>query len=283
MSGLTTQGGDRCPICGATAVPSIDVSEYRLFECGQCGCWSSDALVRGAATSFEPQHYFQNAESDLEKWQVLERELRQSSVEVDNILDVGCGTGHFLTFAHRAFPSARIEGVELDSERAAQARARAPWARVHTGDAGTVLASVEGPFSLITLWDVFEHLPDPVAVLTELSQRLAPKGVIYLQTIHEHSVVPALGRLAYRLSGGRFSYPARRTHEAHHLAFFSRQGLDLAASKAGLRVRRRWFDRLARNRMDGNGIVTAITAGLLRLENAVGNGLFINLLLEKRE
>jgi hypothetical protein len=116
-----------------------------------------------------------------------------------------------------------------------------------------------------------------------LRERLAPGGAIYVQTIHEASLLPTLGRLAYRLSGGRVSHPARRTHEAHHLVFFTRASLEVAAARAGLRLRALWFDRLARRRMDGSPLVTAAAAGLLALENALGNGLFVNLLLARRE
>ena len=78
------------------------------------------------------------------------------------------------------------------------------------------------------------------------------------------------------------TYPMRRTHEPHHLVFFSRDGLDLAAERAGLQIRDQWHDRLARGRMDGHPVVTALTSLLLRAENALGNGLFVNLILEAR-
>jgi len=91
-----------------------------------------------------------------------------------------------------------------------------------------------------------------------------------------------LGRMSYALSGGRLRYPIRRTHEPHHLVFFTEEGLEIAAERANLRIQDRWFDRLLRGRMDGHPVVTAVTALLLRLENAVGNGLFVNLILEAK-
>ena len=85
------------------------------------------------------------------------------------------------------------------------------------------------------------------------------------------------------MHGRRLVYPIRRTHEAHHLVFFSKRGLESAARGAGLRIRELWFDRLLRGRMDGHPVVTAATSALLRMENALGNGLFVNLILEKTE
>jgi len=271
-----------CPVCAEPATPGVELPDYRLFRCRGCGCWSSDALVRGASTSFEPGQYFGNVDADRVKWEELFARLEQQGRRIRSALDVGCGTGGFLAFLAERLPDTRREGIELDAQRAAQARERDPAAHIHAGDALEMLDGLEETFDLVTLWDVFEHIPAPVRLLGALGRVLAPGGVIYVQTIHERSLLPTLGSWSYRLSGGRLSYPVRRTHEAHHLVFFTRRGLALAANRAGLRIRELWFDRLARERMDGHPLVTGATALLLTLENAFGNGLFVNLIFEAR-
>jgi 2-polyprenyl-3-methyl-5-hydroxy-6-metoxy-1,4-benzoquinol methylase len=280
---LVTEGGDACPVCETRAQRRIDAGPFALFRCPDCGAWSSDALARGAATSFVPTQYFENAALDRDKWERLLARLAERGAPLRSALDVGAGTGEFLAFLAARDPSLRRVGVELDPARAAAARARDPGARIVTGDALASLSSVEGPFDLITLWDVFEHVPAPARLLAALAARLAPRGVLYVQTIHEHSLVPALGRWSYRLSAGRLRQPVRRTHEAHHAVFFTRESLERAAGAAGLRIQALWFDRLARGRMDGSAWLTSLTSLLLRLENALGGGLFVNLLLERAE
>ena len=91
--------------------------------------------------------------------------------------------------------------------------------------------------------------------------------------------MPALGRASYRVSFGRLRYPARRTHEPHHLVFFTGRGLERAAECAGLRIREVWYDRLHRGRMDGHPLVTGATSLMLRAEHALGGGLFLTALL----
>ena len=280
-SGLTTEGGDRCPVCDGPARPRIDVGDYRLFHCFGCDSWSSDAQLRGASTSFVPESYFENADLDRDKWEALLARL--GGAKVESLLDVGCGTGAFLRFAGRHWPEARLEGIELDEERVALARNTNPEARIHHGDALELGVQVGGPFDLITLWDVFEHVSAPTRLLNGLARSLAPGGHLYVQTIHEQSLVPAAGRLCYALSGGRVRYPARRTHEPHHLVFFSKRGLEHAAQEAGLRIRELWFDRLAHGRMDGGSLLTSLTSLALRAENALGTGLFVNLILERAD
>jgi 2-polyprenyl-6-hydroxyphenyl methylase/3-demethylubiquinone-9 3-methyltransferase len=275
-----TRGGDGCPVCFAQAVPKIDVGAFVLYGCPSCGAWSSDALSRGASTSFEPAAYFDNPLLDGDKWDRLLATLDRDGTALDAALDVGCGTGDFLAYLAGRWPGIRCEGIELDADRAETARQRAAGARILTGDAVEALDRAAGLFDLVTMWDVLEHVPEPTRLLTDLAGRLSPSGVIYVQTIHERSIVPAIGRWSYRLSGGRVRYPARRTHDAHHAGFFTVDCLAVAAEQAGLRIRHRWFDRLAFGRMDGSTVVRAATATLLRIENAFGGGLFVNLVLE---
>lgn len=277
---LTTRGGDLCPVCRAPARAAIDVESHRLFACPECGCWSSDALVRGASTSFDPGAYHAHADADAPRWRDLIERRKRAGRAPASVLDVGCGRGAFLRFAAGACPGARLAGIELDAERAIDARSACPGARIVTGDAEAALAEAGDGFDLVTLWDVFEHLTDPGRTLRALAGRLAPGGAIYVQTIHEQSLLPAIGRWSYTLTGGRVRVLARRTHEAHHLVFFSQRGLDLLVAGAGLRIVARWWDRLAFARMDGPLVVRAVATALLATENALGNGLFVNLLLE---
>jgi 2-polyprenyl-3-methyl-5-hydroxy-6-metoxy-1,4-benzoquinol methylase len=274
-----TLGGHACPVCGTAVRRAMDVGAFELFSCHRCGCWCSNALVRNAATSFAPDHYFRNSRADEPKWDALLDRLAAIGGQPRSVLDVGCGTGDFLARVAGRFPGLRQAGIELDPARAAEAQRANPAAEVRAGDAVQVLAGIGQRFDLITLWDVFEHVTQPAVLLRLLAARLEPGGHLFIQTIHEDSAVPRLGRLSYRLSGGLLRGVARRTHDAHHLVFFTRMGLARLARDEGLHIADLWFDRLALARMDGNPLLTRATAMLLTLENALGNGLFLNVLM----
>ena len=274
-----TLGGNGCPVCGSAVRRAMDVGTFELFSCSRCGCWCSNAFVRNAGTSFAPDGYFRNPRADEPKWDALLGRVTAGAQQPASVLDVGCGTGAFLTFLRERIPGLRQAGIELDPGRAAEARQANPAADVRAGDALRTLAEIDGRFDLITLWDVFEHVTQPAALLRALGARLEPGGPLFIQTIHEDSIVPRQGRLSYRLSGGLLRGLARRTHDAHHLVFFTRTGIAELARDEGLQIVSLWFDRLALARMDGNPLVTRATALLLALENALGNGLFLNVLL----
>jgi 2-polyprenyl-3-methyl-5-hydroxy-6-metoxy-1,4-benzoquinol methylase len=275
-----TLGGDTCPVCLRPVFPLIDVGAFRLFFCRECECLCSDALARRAATTFVPAKYFAHEGTEERKWKSLIQRLQLAAQPVRSVLDVGCGRGAFLSFLRAQYPEVMLTGIELDAERADQSRRAVPDANIYTGDVQNVFNAINGSFDLITLWDVFEHLPQPRAVLNALAGKLSENGCIFIQTIHEPSVVPMLGRLSYQLSGGRFRGLARRTHEAHHLVFFTRKGLGILARDANLEIRDLWFDRLFLARMDGNRLMALGTSMLLALENALGNGLFVDIILK---
>jgi 2-polyprenyl-3-methyl-5-hydroxy-6-metoxy-1,4-benzoquinol methylase len=276
-----TLDGTQCPVCFSSVSPLSDLQDFRLFRCRACDCVCSDAIMRGAATSFQTQNYFGHEDADVEKWNDLMRRLRTRSQPYGSALDVGCGRGGFLSYLRAQDPALALTGIELDGERAQHARRSVTGGDIYQGDVEEVLATLDRSFDLITLWDVFEHVPRPRSVLNALAGKLNPNGCLFIQTIHESSVVPLLGRLTYRLTGGRFRALARRTHEAHHLVFFTRKGIRILAREAGLRIEQMWFDRLALSRMDGSRWLTVPASVLLALENLAGNGLFIDLILTR--
>jgi SAM-dependent methyltransferase len=79
-----------------------------------------------------------------------------------------------------------------------------------------------GGFDLVTAIEVIEHTLDPVATLSELRSRLAPRGLLVLTT----------ELFDERLHGPDWIYLA--PEHGQHITIFSAEGLRRAAGKAGL-------------------------------------------------
>ena len=86
------------------------------------------------------------------------RELRGSWP--GRLLDIGSGRGRFLSVAVSA--GWKAIGIEFEPGLAEMARRRY-GVQVVVGDA--IGAELDGPFDVITMWHVLEHLPDPLASL----------------------------------------------------------------------------------------------------------------------
>lgn len=143
------------------------------------------------------------------------------------VLDVGANTGVFLDCLRPLV--GRVAGLEPSAEAAAEARSRSGL-DVRDG----VIADTKypgGAFDIITMWDVVEHLYDPMGDLSRVRDWLRPGGRIFIST-HD------IGSLLARLSGSR--YPMLMYQHFYH---FTPATLGGMLSRAGYRVMgtRRFF------------------------------------------
>jgi SAM-dependent methyltransferase len=93
----------------------------------------------------------------------------------DGLLDIGCGNGFVLELAlDRGWHGVR--GVEPSED----AIANAPVRVAHMIERGFLQRGMFAPasFDAVTLFQVLDHLPDPVEVLSEVRRLLRPGGVI---------------------------------------------------------------------------------------------------------
>ena len=134
------------------------------------------------------------------------------------VIDVGCGFGHFLLWAsERGWDAV---GVEPDA-----------WARERTVAPGRVvadLADAGADADLLTLWDVLEHVADPIAMATSLRALLRPGGRL-LVCSPDFRAVKLRWPLARR-DPQRFHALVRPDE---HAVQFTPRGLALTLSRAG--------------------------------------------------
>ncbi len=94
------------------------------------------------------------------------------------VLDIGCGSGGYLAFL------ASLGWTCVGIEPGPQSRAYAQddlGLTVHAGPL-TACALPEASFSVVTMWHVIEHLPDPLKTLREIHQLLKADGIVMLRT-----------------------------------------------------------------------------------------------------
>jgi SAM-dependent methyltransferase len=136
------------------------------------------------------------------------------------ILDVGCGTGGMFPMLARY---GTVSGAEFSADARERAHRRFP--DVEVSECALPDRLPDGPFELITAFDVVEHLDDPVASLRALGKRLAPGGQLVVTVPafqflwSQHDVV-----LQHRR---RYSEPLLRQHltgagfQVSYLSFFN--------------------------------------------------------------
>jgi 2-polyprenyl-3-methyl-5-hydroxy-6-metoxy-1,4-benzoquinol methylase len=142
------------------------------------------------------------------------------------VLEVGCAGGHVTR--HLVEAGNQVVGVEIDAEAAERATAFAE--RVHALDLDvTDVSSVEdGPFDVIVLGDVLEHLRRPDLALRDLVGLLADDGRLVIS-------VPNVAHVDVRLHllEGRWQYQPDGLLDATHLRWFTRAGLRALLADVG--------------------------------------------------
>ncbi|MCE2826726.1 MAG: class I SAM-dependent methyltransferase [Verrucomicrobium sp.] len=100
-------------------------------------------------------------------------------------LDLGCGDGGFLDLAR----SRGLETHGLDLTPKAVAAARAKGHDVHASTAEEYARThADRKFSLVTAFEVMEHVPDPVAFFRDAANLVAPGGHLVLSVPHGRGI-----------------------------------------------------------------------------------------------
>lgn len=184
------------------------------------------------------------------------------------LLDVGCATGGFLSRARAA--GFTVRGVEISAAAAAAAR-RQHRLDVDTGDVCGLPLPV-GAFSVLTLWDVIEHAPDPRALLRRCCELLRAGGLLFLSTGDVGS--------AWARACGRF-WPLMTPPQ--HLSFHTRSSIRVLTGQAGLEVvaishpgRYANLGLIALKARESFGAACAPAAALVRALRLERAGLYLN-------
>jgi 2-polyprenyl-3-methyl-5-hydroxy-6-metoxy-1,4-benzoquinol methylase len=201
-------------------------SHAQIVECNHCGLvyanprWSADEL-EAAYAAVEDETYVSEREGREITFEKHLRALEQYTGPANgrSLLDVGAYIGVFVETALAA--GWQAEGVEPSAWAVAQARQR--HLTVHPG----TLSSPElngRRFDVITLWDVIEHVADPMSELQQAFDLLEPGGWLAVHTMNIDS-------LTARIMGARWPWLMDM-----HLYYFSQATLSAMLSKVGYEV-----------------------------------------------
>lgn len=223
-----------CPIgCASPFFPSgIVLPEGPLQRCGACGQLFFQGDTAGFRRSLDSFEACQGPSPQDPGFKRLRQRARRTltragailgkPIEGLRLLDVGCSSGGFIAAA--ASLGAKAEGVEPMPGPAAAAKAAG--LTVHQG----FLEQLPLPphsFDIVSLLEVIEHVPDPLALLAACRRVLVPGGLVVIRTGNAASWTVAF-------MGPRWDYfcPA-----IGHISFFNPCSIGLLAWRSGFDLR----------------------------------------------
>lgn len=226
-----------CWLCGeaelrcvkaADVPPTVDATAFRVtdanygqsaavYQCTACGfrqCSDFSDVLSFYQAMNDPGYEASRAPRALQAERLL-RTVSQYRPD-GRLLDIGAGSGIMVEVANRLGYCA--EGIEPSTWMVEAATARG--LKVHQG----VLPKEEtaGPYDMVTLVDVIEHVCDPVALLAEARAVMAPGGVGLV-------ITPDVSSVAARAMGRRWWH-----YRMAHIGYFDRDTLVAALKRAGL-------------------------------------------------
>lgn len=225
-----------CNHCGESDTRLLFVKKgYRLGRCSGCDLAYIDnpptadelAILYSGAADYhrDLQDPHSDAYAALSRTADQHLQILRKYARGGRLLDVGCSTGLFLDRAARA--GHQVEGVEFSPESAASARAQFGL----TVTEGDVRAAPRGPWDIVTMFDVIEHVPDPSADIRAVADLLVPGGLFLLSTPDINGLFP---RLSYLLADRLDYWP--HPEPPHHLTQFSKRTLRAMLEKNGFEV-----------------------------------------------
>ena len=186
-----------------------------IYECADCGflqCADLDDVTHFYEELEDEAYEAGRAQRRLQLRKVLERVRRYQSD--GRLLDIGAASGILIAEAqHMGY---QAEGLE--PSRWLQRKAAERSVPVHEG---TFPNPSGGPFDVVTLVDVIEHITEPLRLLRAVRLVLAPHGVLVVVTPDVHS-------LAARVLGWHWWH-----FRVAHVGYFDRSTLELAARRSG--------------------------------------------------
>lgn len=229
-----------CDLCGSDSSEEIlsghdgltDLpGTFRFVRCSECGLIRQNPrLTRSALLQYYPESYPSFAESvgsrtgilhhiDYRVGQLRRVRLVRRLCRAGRLLDVGCGTGDFLSEMGK-LRGWRVFGVEPNRYACGHAQRLLSDSVV----CGTLspAAFADSSFDIVTMWNTLEHVHDPKSNLYQAYRVLRPDGLLVIS-------VPAASSLLRRWFGvywAEWDLP-------RHLYVFSRNTIEAILEETG--------------------------------------------------
>lgn len=185
---------DACPFCNGTSLlrfiaPAHDAvpRQVNIIECQSCQAawqWPLQRTEQQSVAVFENNYSERNEGSyfdPLKRESVAhcQSEFLESKFRTPGrLLDIGCGDGNFAR--HMANHGWYVVGLDPAIQTAVTEARSTGIMRLQPG----IIADLpeHEMFDVVTLWDVVEHVEKPDQLIAEAASRLAPGGMLVVET-----------------------------------------------------------------------------------------------------
>lgn len=199
--GLELENCNCCNLCNSKNYAILyKIEPFRVLKCQECGFVYANARPKNDQKNLESiysEQYFAKKEYDVnygykdyigskKEYQLLfEQRIQylESFKPKGKLLDIGCAVGFFMeTAKKRGWDTYGVEVSKFASNYARQELGL----NVYTGSLESAHYR-ENSFDAITMWDVLEHVCNPMGTVKEVHKILKNDGVVIISTLNFNS------------------------------------------------------------------------------------------------
>jgi 2-polyprenyl-3-methyl-5-hydroxy-6-metoxy-1,4-benzoquinol methylase len=225
-----------CVLCGSSHGTNFLewVEGYTLFECASCNAVSPNIKITDESKHIdsiydvdeyrakfmrETHQQFEYRKNNFGKERYKYTVERLKLPDSAKVLDLGCGAGYYISVL--AENNVRYKGLEVAKHFVEYCKT---YHQLNV-DNSSLEEEADNQYDLITMFDVLEHLADPVTVFNTLNNKLKPGGYCVAYT-------PNIRSIGYELMGAK----QNTLLPFEHLCFFDKKSLDYLAKMTGFEV-----------------------------------------------
>ncbi len=172
-----------CNICNSTAEEIISKTDIgNIIRCKKCGLFYRNPRLseRDERDKYKHKIYDESYGliKDKSKKEIFISILNELKPHKGKILDIGCADGYFLSLARER--GWKPYGVEISDFLLRKAKENLGREQI----IGVPLKAADFPpnfFDVISMWDVLDHLQDPLGELIEIGRILKQKGLLIIR------------------------------------------------------------------------------------------------------
>ena len=230
-----------CIYCGSSKFKPVCLREDKtlVVHCQECHLESVNPLptIEAMQENYQKEMIGNDADSGLHSNYILERQKRIKSFSKlynsrlslieslypgkGDLLDIGCGAGFFLNSARER--GWNCHGLEILPEYIKYAKENFALENIRLESLDEPLTYDENTFDVITLWDLIEHLRNPLKSLKQINRVMKAGGLLVIWTPNvKNAIVLKENWIGYKT--------------LQHLYFFSGDNLNTMLGKVGFKI-----------------------------------------------
>lgn len=236
-----------CTLCASNKIKEIKTrirnahdSEMKVYECFSCGVhflypYNVPELETFYDGEYRKEYSGSYYYTDEKMEEFFEKSLPEAKVRVlrlreylkssDDILEIGCGLGYYLSVVSRWVGC--CYGVELDTRSS-------NYARKLGFQVENSVDSFDMKFDKAFMFHVLEHIPNPVDYLKELKSKIKDDGILFIEVPNNSDILLQ----GYDIKEFKDFY-----YQAAHIFNYNSKSLSYVLEKAGYEFKLKYIQR----------------------------------------